>query len=133
VISVKFSPDGSLLASGGWDYTVRLWDVKSGKAIRVLLGNPNWIAGIAFSADGRQLASTSGNYLKLQQTLTGKQIWMIQATEKIPTATGPVDEDLSMPIFALDQKSLLVGSTSGSVYQIDSASGKILRQLRPPK
>ena len=34
VSSVALSWDGQILASGGWDNTVRLWDVKTGKEIR---------------------------------------------------------------------------------------------------
>ncbi len=34
VNSVAFSPDGKYIASGSGDYTVKLWDVKSGEEIK---------------------------------------------------------------------------------------------------
>jgi len=37
VNSVAFSPDGRLLASGSWDKTVRIWDVRTGKYARTNL------------------------------------------------------------------------------------------------
>jgi WD40 repeat protein len=38
VESVSFSPDGSLLASGSGDYTVKLWNVSSGVCVKTLAG-----------------------------------------------------------------------------------------------
>ncbi len=42
VLSVAFSPDGKTIASGSRDKTIRIWDVATGRCIRVIdSGEPN--------------------------------------------------------------------------------------------
>jgi WD40 repeat protein len=58
VSAVRFSPDGRLLASGGFDGSVRIWDPATRTAVRTLTGHVGEVFGIAFSPDGRWLVST---------------------------------------------------------------------------
>jgi len=60
-IAVALSPDGKLAATGGYDGIIRLWEVPSGKLVRVLVGHDSYIYGLAFSPDGQCLASTGSH------------------------------------------------------------------------
>ncbi|GAB1824475.1 hypothetical protein HerbRD11066_76390 [Herbidospora sp. RD11066] len=58
VRAVAFSPDGRLLATGGADRVIRLWDpVKAAPAGPALLGHTGDVLSVAFSPDGSVLAS----------------------------------------------------------------------------
>lgn len=64
VFSLAISPDGSLLASGGGDYTVRVWDIAAGSptygtALAVLEGHSDWPSSLIFTRDGSTLVSAS--------------------------------------------------------------------------
>src|SRR5437879_794342 len=54
---VAFSPDGKVLASAGFDATVRLWRLADGKELHRLEGHPFDVRCVAFAPDGRLLAS----------------------------------------------------------------------------
>src|SRR5262249_7289239 len=60
VYAVAVSPDGSLVATGSWDKTVKLFDAATGKEVRTFAGpqgHTRMVLSLAFSPDGRTLAS----------------------------------------------------------------------------
>src|ERR1700755_2534440 len=59
VKSVVFSPDGSRVASGSSDNTVRVWDVQTGECQHTLEGHSSWVNSVVFSPDGSRVASGS--------------------------------------------------------------------------
>jgi WD40 repeat protein len=61
VDSVTFSPDGSMLASGGDDKTVVLWNVRRRVRQATLVGHGDSVSAVAFNRDGSMLASGDGS------------------------------------------------------------------------
>lgn len=59
VRGLAFSPDETMLASGGLDGTIRLWNTANGEAIATLPGHMEETSDVAFSPDGRTLASVN--------------------------------------------------------------------------
>ncbi|ORZ03817.1 quinon protein alcohol dehydrogenase-like superfamily [Syncephalastrum racemosum] len=75
VLSCAFSPDGSKLATGSGDATVRIWDLNTETPQHTLKGHKSWVLSIAWSPDGSILASGSmDNTVRLWDPKTGKQI-----------------------------------------------------------
>ncbi|MFI9816544.1 serine/threonine-protein kinase [Saccharothrix variisporea] len=56
-IDADFSPDGTILATGGSDRVVRLWRVRDGQQVGELTGSDSTIRRVAFSPDGKSLAT----------------------------------------------------------------------------
>jgi WD40 repeat protein len=56
---LAFSPDGRLLASGGFDHRAVIWDVASGQSLAVLEGHGERVATVSFAPGGKTLATGS--------------------------------------------------------------------------
>jgi WD40 repeat protein len=74
VLSLAFSPDGARLASGGADRFAKVFDAKSGAAIKTLEGHTGHVLSIAWHAVGRIVATASAdNTIKVWDWRTAEQ------------------------------------------------------------
>ena len=76
VDSVVFSPDGQTLASGSWDYTIRLWNANTGRHIRTLKGHAGWVytAWCLVQMDRHSQAGVEDRTIRLWNANTGRHI-----------------------------------------------------------
>jgi WD40 repeat protein len=65
VTCLAFSPDGSRLASGSEDRTIKLWDPATGSEVLTLKGHDKPVLAVAFSADGNRLLSFSRDQIRV--------------------------------------------------------------------
>jgi len=63
ISSMLYSPDGSILASGSTDNTIKLWN-PGGSLIRTISDKTGFIASIDFSRDGRKIVCAGSDYDK---------------------------------------------------------------------
>jgi WD40 repeat protein len=64
-VSLAFSRDGARLAAGLLDRGVTIWDARTGRRVRRLAAHAGTVSAVAFSADGRRLASGGGDALRV--------------------------------------------------------------------
>jgi len=120
VLSVAFSPDGQILASGLSDGTIKLWDVATGTEIRTLRGHTGAVNSVAFSPDGKTLASGSND-----DTI---KLWDVATGTEIRTLRGRAGE-VYFVVFSPDGKILASGSAAKTIKLWDVATGTEIRTL----
>jgi WD40 repeat protein len=129
VNSVAFSPDGRYALSGSGDFrsrygndvvdnTLKLWDIRSGRAIRTFRGHSELVFSVTFSPDGKYaLSGSQDNSLKL---------WEISSGKEIRTFTGDAYGVHSVA-FSPDGRHALSGNWNNILKLWDIDSGREIR------
>jgi WD40 repeat protein len=130
VFAVAFSGDGRQLAtghlatadeSGGFAGVVVFWDVATGRRLKAVRGHTGSVLAVAFSPDGKRLASGGGD---------GSIIIWEQATGRAALALrGPKEEVIALT-YGPDGKRLASAGKDSTIKVRDAATGKVLRTLK---
>jgi WD40 repeat protein len=121
-----FSPDGKRLAvmDGGWshDGSIRQWDVETGEEIRVTGGHEDVVSRVAFSPNGKRVASASWDgTLRIWDAATGKELHRLDGDRAAVYAVA----------FSRDGKTL--ASSGGDATRLwDVDRGQMLAKLAHP-
>lgn len=130
---IAFSPDGSMLASGGVDRTVRLWDMQHGTLLHTLEAHTNLVNGVVFSPDGMHLASSSRDGTVRMWSMDGRQV--ADTTELKTLFEVSLNPETTIPYlltgisFSPDSSLLAVGATDNNVYVLRVSDGSLVQKL----
>ena len=117
ILVLEFSPDGTKLASGSKDKTVRLWDTNTNEELTILRKHTGWTNALAFSPKGKKLASGS--------TDKTVNIWNTETGELIVTLSGHLNSIAALS-FSPAGKTLASASTDGIIKFWNTENGNLL-------
>ena len=115
---IAFSPDGQTLAANSTDNLIWLWNANDGQLIQTLTGHLNQVNSVAFSGDGKYLASASYD---------GTKIWQMPEGTLINTL-DTFDQSVDVMNVALSQDGQLVAclTSSGRTWIRNTSNGALL-------
>jgi WD40 repeat protein len=117
VTSARFSPDGTQIATGSRDETVRIWNTGGVSSTVIETANPGPIGSVQWSPDGQRI-------LALSQF--GLSVWDVQAGEQLFTVENtPTEKTTFDATFSPDGKQLLV-TGSAPARLLNANTGQVL-------
>ena len=120
VLSIAYSPDGTLLASGAADRFMKVIDPASGRVIRSFEGHTHHVLGVCWKRDGRTIATCGAdNVVKVWDSASGQRLKNVEGFGKEVTSIH----------YLADTNQLIATSGDGSA-RIVSDEGAAVRGLR---
>ena len=118
VFCVCFNPQGNLLASGSFDESLRVWDVKTARCLKTLPARDP-ISGVHFNCDGTLIVS--GSYDGLCR------IWDTATGQCLKTLIDDDNPPVSFVKFSPNGRFILAGLLDSTLRLVELDKGKCLR------
>jgi WD40 repeat protein len=137
VDAVGFSPDGTMLATGGHDGSIRFWDVAKAAQIREIKAHvtpmPAPIYCLAWTADSKQILSGSFDQsIKLWDATSAAMVREFKGYKEKTFEKGHRDGVFCVAI-SPDGKQIASGSSDRGIKIWNLADGNVLREFVNPK
>ncbi|KAJ5319743.1 hypothetical protein N7508_000026 [Penicillium antarcticum] len=119
VRSIGFSLDGQTISSGSGDKTIKLWDTKANADAdsKMVNSHSTRVQCLAVSPNGRMVASSTTEIIRLWDSDTGKEIQTLQGHLSSARSVG----------FSPDSQIVASGSTDRTVKLWNARTGSILQ------
>src|SRR5262249_55276739 len=121
ITGLAINSDGTTAATASDDATARLWDVATAAPIGPPLEHPRGIASVAFSPDGKKLATGGANLVRFWDPASGR-----------PLSSRPFPGALAALAFSPDGTTLLACGWGGASQFWDLADVRSLGSLVEP-
>jgi eukaryotic-like serine/threonine-protein kinase len=123
ILTLSLSADGTLLASGSADNTIKIWDLPTGKLLQTLKGHTAPVTSVAISRDGKTVISGSED-----STI---KIWDVPTAVLRHTLTEHTDKVYAVAL-SPDGKAIASGSQDFTVKLWNAETGELTRTLSQP-
>jgi COMPASS component SWD3 len=122
VMSVAYSPRGNLLASGGTDEKLVVWDTRTGKSVRHIPAHSGPISSVNFSPDGTVIVT--GSYDGLVR------LWDVGSGHCLHTIVDEAAPCVGSAAFSHNSKFVVVSTLDSTIRVWDFAADKIVRSFK---
>lgn len=124
VYSPMFSPDGTIVAAGLSNSTIKLWNAKTRSVLHILKGHAYAVHAIAIQTDGQVLASASSD-----KTI---KLWDIKTGQLIRTLGSAREAAIKLD-FSPDGQRLLSTTQDSNIHLWNAQSGERIRTIPIPR
>jgi WD40 repeat protein/DNA-binding SARP family transcriptional activator len=140
ILSARLSADHRRLVTGSFDGTARVWNLSSGRTLRVFRPGENifQVSSASFSPDGKRVATAASGpefvAPEVWEVSTGKTLQRIPIEERsVPELCGPAPCPILDSIYSPKEDRIAVVRFDGRVFIWDVASERMMQSMKIPE